>query len=770
MAAHSGPRKRKRGEGKPSDNPPAGVVPISNTRLEIVNKNGVVVDLKALSEKGDEFYSGEFRRRCEGFQSEEAFLGFLGGIEGQWGSRRKRRRIVSACEFGDWLPIGWKLLLGLKRKDGLVSVYCRKYISPNGQQFASCKEASSFLQSYFGLNDVSQQLDPTGDDNPQVYAPENCAGVPHKNINLVPKKSIPHAREMEFNLMGIDNLPEVQVRDLFECYKCNMTFDEKNPYLKHLMTFHQRTTKRYRLGSSIGEGVIIKQDGNYECQICHKVFQERRSYNGHVGVHVRNHVRHSEELPGEATGHKSNASPSQEKLAPRISKMDALIEVAQSSILDTSPAEPNDKADGGCSPNRLEVASVQGHHAVNSDHELINNAQSSILDTSPAEPNGKANGGSFPNRLEGGSVPGHHADNSDHELIKIAQNSILDTTPAELKNDKATGGSSRDRLEVASVPGHHTFNFDNELIEIAQSLMSDTSSAEQNDEANGGSSTERLEVASAPEHHAVNSVHELGSDPNGQESEDWMSKSIVDQGFSQNYVRCIISDEKKVNSFDISHVENNAMAACTSTFEHTKGSEAEKQGNSEQESGLNSQHTPSHDVLTWSSDQIVKENVLQSGNSDSSMTMMQSFDCFPSCTTISNTGKDEFCTAYQKLDDVTDFDELRLEEMECLQFSFMNRQELPPFPEVSMNVENDEVMEEVFNSSSRLESEAVTLNIGGRRQFTTVCVWCRTEFNHEAFESETQSDSVGFMCPSCKAKISGQLNVLDGGLSRNYRL
>lgn len=108
--------------------------------------------------------------------------------------------------------------------------------------------------------------------------------------------------------------------------------------------------------------------------------------------------------------------------------------------------------------------------------------------------------------------------------------------------------------------------------------------------------------------------------------------------------------------------------------------------------------------------------------------------------------------------------------MECLQFSFMNRQELPPFPEVSMNVENGEVMEEVFNSSSRLESEAVTLNIGGRRQFTTVCVWCRTEFNHEAFESENQSDSVGFMCPSCKAKISGQLNVLDGGLSRNYRL
>lgn len=40
MVVHSGPRKR---EGKPSYNPPMGVVLISDTPLEIVNKNGVVV-------------------------------------------------------------------------------------------------------------------------------------------------------------------------------------------------------------------------------------------------------------------------------------------------------------------------------------------------------------------------------------------------------------------------------------------------------------------------------------------------------------------------------------------------------------------------------------------------------------------------------------------------------------------------------------------------------------------------------------------------------
>ncbi|KAH7845273.1 hypothetical protein Vadar_000236 [Vaccinium darrowii] len=70
MVVHSGPRKI---EGKPSDNPPVGVVLISDTLLEIMNKNGVVVDLKELMENGDELYEAEFRRRCVGLENEEAF-------------------------------------------------------------------------------------------------------------------------------------------------------------------------------------------------------------------------------------------------------------------------------------------------------------------------------------------------------------------------------------------------------------------------------------------------------------------------------------------------------------------------------------------------------------------------------------------------------------------------------------------------------------------------------------------------------------------------
>ncbi|KAI8532283.1 hypothetical protein RHMOL_Rhmol11G0201600 [Rhododendron molle] len=624
----------------------------------------------------------------------------------------------------------------------IFATYCGKAVKgvtldPDGQQFASCKEASSFLQSYFGLNDASQQMDLMGDDNLQVYvlASDDRAGVLHKNLKLVPKTSVPHVKGMEFNLMGIDNLPEVQVRDLFECYKCNMTFDEKNPYLKHLMTFHQRTTKRYRLGSSIGEGVIIKQDGKYECQICHKVFQERRSYNGHVGVHVRNHVRHSEELPGEATVQKSDASPSQDKLPPRISKMDALIEIAQSSIVETSSAEQNDKANGGSSPDRLEVASVPEHHVVNSDHELA------------SDPNGR--------------------DSEDCMTKSIPDHGFNQNYAQCIISDKEKVNSVEISPELASVPEHHVVNSDHELAsdpngrELEDCMTKSIPDHGFNQNYAQCIIIDKEKVNSveiSPEHQAVNSDHELASDHNGRELEDCMTKNL---GFNENYVQCIISEKQKVNSVDISHVESNVMAVCAGTFEHTEGSEAEKHGNSEQESGLSSQLTPSHVVVAWSSDQTVNEIGLQSGIADSSMTMTQSFDCFPSSTAISNKGEDEFGTLYQKLDNVTGFDELRLEEMEHLQFSFMNGQELPPFPEVSVNVANDEIMEEVFNSSAAFQSE---VNIDCRRQFAAVCVWCTTEFNHEAFESEAQSDSVGFMCPSCKTKISGQLSSI------NYRL
>lgn len=111
-------RKRKRGNGGKSN---------VEVELSSVNANGVVVDFQELGDL-DEFYSEELKKRTEGLRTEEEGLVFLRGLNGKWCSRRKKRKFVDASEFGDRFPVGWKILLGLRRRNGRVSVYCRRYV------------------------------------------------------------------------------------------------------------------------------------------------------------------------------------------------------------------------------------------------------------------------------------------------------------------------------------------------------------------------------------------------------------------------------------------------------------------------------------------------------------------------------------------------------------------------------------------------------------------------------------------------------------------
>lgn len=94
---------------------------------EVLNSDGVAVDLAALSAVEHPYWD-EIRRRTEGLRTEEQLLGFLAGLNGRWGSRRKKKRIVDANEFGSQLPVGWKLLLSVKKKSGHVWLHCRRYI------------------------------------------------------------------------------------------------------------------------------------------------------------------------------------------------------------------------------------------------------------------------------------------------------------------------------------------------------------------------------------------------------------------------------------------------------------------------------------------------------------------------------------------------------------------------------------------------------------------------------------------------------------------
>lgn len=112
---------------------------------------------------------------------------------------------------------------------------------------------------------------------------------------------------------------------------------------------------------------------------------------------------------------------------------------------------------------------------------------------------------------------------------------------------------------------------------------------------------------------------------------------------------------------------------------------------------------------------------------------------------------------------IAGFEELKLEEIEELKYSSGTGQLPISLPEVPINMENNTEMEGSYDASVKFEPKIV--DTAGGQQLLTVCVWCGVEFSHEAVDTEMQSDSVGYMCPTCKARISGQLNVLGGDCS-----
>ncbi|KAK4401868.1 Methyl-CpG-binding domain-containing protein 8 [Sesamum angolense] len=248
---------------------------------------------------GMELQHEELKRRTVGLETEEGVLGFLWGLEGQWCSRRKKRKYVDAGVFGDALPVGWKLLLGLRRRDYRVSVYCRRYDTVSG--VLPILEFKSQTLPSLGLNQLSgaqsmcwdhhfctdinmsywttiyfmqggrvifeilfwgadQQKDQKTCSIQQTYVLSfEKNAIPADKTDDVAHDVVAHSalgrsssnvHENDDCLMGIENLPEVQVQDIFECFKCNLTFEEKNLYLQHLFSFHRRLLKGIHVRNS----------------------------------------------------------------------------------------------------------------------------------------------------------------------------------------------------------------------------------------------------------------------------------------------------------------------------------------------------------------------------------------------------------------------------------------------------------------------------------------------------------------------------------------
>ncbi|MQL72698.1 hypothetical protein Taro_005051 [Colocasia esculenta] len=297
----------------------------------LLNITGVAADLVALGEAEDPF-EPELRRRTQGLVTEEDFLRFLSGLEGQWGSRRKRRRIVDADKLGDALPKGWKVLLALKRKEGNIWIHCRRYIWGMGCQESWMAESGRVAGSApadpdpesgqsRGSHEVRQQN--TAENNANKLGNGHVVGHTQQVNVTSPSSSCYSALPIsafspdsakQIVLYGVENSANFELQDVLKCPECNLTFADKGAHMQHFLTLHRSNRKRRRFGQSISDGVIIR-DGKYECQFCHKMFTERRRYNGHVGIHVKYHDRRLEPVTYEITMEK-NVNSSTDAAAP----------------------------------------------------------------------------------------------------------------------------------------------------------------------------------------------------------------------------------------------------------------------------------------------------------------------------------------------------------------------------------------------------------------------------------------------------------------------
>uniref|UniRef100_A0A0E0AWU6 C2H2-type domain-containing protein n=1 Tax=Oryza glumipatula TaxID=40148 RepID=A0A0E0AWU6_9ORYZ len=255
------------------------------------NSRGVSVDLVSLSRLADP-YDAELGKRTARMTTEEELMGFISSLEGQWVNQRMRRKLVDASFFGDHLPSGWRLQLGIERKDRKAWVNCFSYVSPKGQSFATCQEVSAYLMSLLGYPEFktdnieygsTQQHGLCADDGVNVLGVQHQIGTSMDSQSNFPVASATfysHSRDQDETVADDINS--------YECQQCNLTFHGQSAYAHHLITFHKVSSKRRKSNkvSKFGEPVIGK-DGKFECPVCNKTYEEQSRYFGHIGSHAK---------------------------------------------------------------------------------------------------------------------------------------------------------------------------------------------------------------------------------------------------------------------------------------------------------------------------------------------------------------------------------------------------------------------------------------------------------------------------------------------------
>ncbi|KAG8049905.1 hypothetical protein GUJ93_ZPchr0009g2008 [Zizania palustris] len=307
--------------------------PSSNPDLEVMNPKGVAIDLARLAELVDP-YGEEMQKRTEGLGAESELLGFMNALEGQWGSRRRRRKFVDASLFGDHLPRGWKLLLGLKRKERVVWINCRCYVSPSGHQFASCNEVSSYLMSLLGYVKTKPTVIQNNSAGVHESHAVNSVGL-CQPISSEEKQSAAPVTSVYFSShcggpQKQLHKDETQVETTGkECQKCNLTFQDQSAYVQHKLSFHQSKAKRRRVNKS-GE-VGVNKNGIFGPQECQKACEDKPGHIDHDVASVRNKGQTPEKLPDETFSGELGCEPSMAPVPFGFQKMNVLPEQGKES-------------------------------------------------------------------------------------------------------------------------------------------------------------------------------------------------------------------------------------------------------------------------------------------------------------------------------------------------------------------------------------------------------------------------------------------------------
>lgn len=277
----------------------------TDKKVEDVNdvppQKGAKFGGKGCSSTAQEPSVAQLKRKFPPLKTEAQLQDFFDKVGGQWASKRERRKIVDARDFGDGFPEGWKLLLGVRKKDGRFLIECRNYISPEGRKLKSCREVSAhMLSTRMHCPAVGTAQQPSGNSTNPVDSSGECSKQQTAHLNGV---AFLNAEEQQTSRSNASPMTVVKVEGnsikdncviasdtSVKCSKGDLNLSNRSDSMAHLTGHHTQKVKKTSTSKSIVDGVIMI-NGKYECQICHKVFNERNRYTGHVGVHVRNAKR-----------------------------------------------------------------------------------------------------------------------------------------------------------------------------------------------------------------------------------------------------------------------------------------------------------------------------------------------------------------------------------------------------------------------------------------------------------------------------------------------